>query len=107
MALPVLAGFIAYAMAGKPGLAPGLIGGYLAGTTNAGFLGALLVGLLVPLPHWPPLGRLAAQVAALAALAAGVGVVESSMARLRLSRVPLLLVAAAAFPAFGLALTYV
>lgn len=46
MALPVLAGFIAYGMAGKPGLVPGLVGGYLAGTTNAGFLGALLVGLL-------------------------------------------------------------
>jgi fructose-specific phosphotransferase system IIC component len=46
MALPVLGGFIAYAMAGKPGLAPGMLGGYLAGTTNAGFLGALLVGLL-------------------------------------------------------------
>ncbi|HEY3384334.1 MAG TPA: fructose-specific PTS transporter subunit EIIC [Vicinamibacterales bacterium] len=46
MALPVLAGFIAYGMAGRPGLVPGLIGGYLAGTTNAGFLGALLAGLL-------------------------------------------------------------
>ena len=46
MALPVLAGFIAYAIAGKPGLVPGLLGGYLAGTTNAGFLGALLAGLL-------------------------------------------------------------
>ncbi len=46
MALPVLAGFIAYAMAGKPGLVPGMLGGYLAGTTNAGFLGALLAGLL-------------------------------------------------------------
>ncbi len=46
MALPVLAGFIAYAMAGKPGLVPGLLGGYLATTTNAGFLGALLIGLL-------------------------------------------------------------
>ncbi len=46
MALPVLAGFIAYAMASKPGLVPGLLGGYLAGTTNAGFLGALLAGLL-------------------------------------------------------------
>jgi PTS system fructose-specific IIC component len=46
MALPVLAGFIAYGMAGKPGLVPGLLGGYLAGTTNAGFLGALLAGLL-------------------------------------------------------------
>jgi PTS system fructose-specific IIC component len=31
---------------GKPGLAPGMLGGYLAGTTNAGFLGALLIGLL-------------------------------------------------------------
>jgi fructose-specific phosphotransferase system IIC component len=46
MALPVLAGFIAYAMAGRPGLVPGLLGGYLAGATNAGFLGALLAGLL-------------------------------------------------------------
>jgi fructose-specific phosphotransferase system IIC component len=46
MALPVLAGFISYGMAGKPGLVPGLIGGDLAGATNAGFLGALLAGLL-------------------------------------------------------------
>ncbi len=46
MALPVLAGFIAYAMASRPGLVPGMLGGYLAGTTNAGFLGALLAGLL-------------------------------------------------------------
>ncbi len=46
LALPVLAGYIAYAMAGRPGLVPGLIGGYLAGTTNAGFLGALLIGLV-------------------------------------------------------------
>jgi fructose-specific phosphotransferase system IIC component len=46
LALPVLAGFVAYGMAGRPGLVPGLIGGYLAGTTNAGFLGALLVGLI-------------------------------------------------------------
>lgn len=44
--LPVLAGYIAYAMASKPGLVPGFIGGYLAGTTNAGFLGAIVAGLL-------------------------------------------------------------
>lgn len=43
---PVLAGYIAYAMAGKPALVPGFIGGYLAGTVNAGFLGALVAGLL-------------------------------------------------------------
>src|SRR5512140_3158209 len=46
MAMPVLAGFIAYGMASRPGLVPGMIGGYLAGATNAGFLGALLAGLL-------------------------------------------------------------
>jgi len=44
--LPVLAGYIAYAMASKPALVPGFIGGYFAGTTNAGFLGALVAGLL-------------------------------------------------------------
>ncbi|SRR5713101_3390594 len=44
--LPVLAGYIAYSIAGKPGLVPGFIGGYLSGQVNAGFLGALLAGLL-------------------------------------------------------------
>ena len=50
----VLAGFIAYGMAGKPGLVPGLVGGFIAGmpqvangkSTSAGFLGALLIGLV-------------------------------------------------------------
>jgi fructose-specific phosphotransferase system IIC component len=50
----VLAGFIAFGMAGKPGLVPGFIGGFIAGmpqtvgdkTTSAGFLGALLIGLV-------------------------------------------------------------
>jgi PTS system fructose-specific IIC component len=44
--LPVLAGYISYAIAGKPGLVPGFIGGYLAGEIKAGFLGALLIGLI-------------------------------------------------------------
>src|SRR5262245_25165095 len=44
--LPVLAGYIAYAIAGKPGLVPGFVGGYLAGSVHAGFLGALLIGLI-------------------------------------------------------------
>ena len=44
--LPVLAGYIAYSVAGKPGLVPGFIGGYLSGTVKAGFLGAILAGLL-------------------------------------------------------------
>jgi len=44
--LPVLAGYISYSIAGKPGLAPGLLGGYLSGQVRAGFLGAMLVGLI-------------------------------------------------------------
>src|SRR5436305_2839000 len=44
--LPVLAGYIAYSIAGKPGLVPGFVGGYLSGQINAGFLGAILAGLL-------------------------------------------------------------
>jgi fructose-specific phosphotransferase system IIC component len=44
--LSVLAGYIAYSIAGKPGLVPGFIGGYLSDHVKAGFLGAILVGLL-------------------------------------------------------------
>ena len=44
--MPVLAGYIAYAIAGRPGLVPGFIGGYLSGEIKAGFLGALLIGLI-------------------------------------------------------------
>jgi len=44
--LPVLAGYIAYAIGGKPALVPGFIGGFLAGQVQAGFLGALLIGLV-------------------------------------------------------------
>jgi PTS system fructose-specific IIC component len=44
--LPVLAGYIAYSIGGRPGLVPGFIGGYLSGEIKAGFLGAILAGLL-------------------------------------------------------------
>jgi len=44
--LPVLAGYIAYAISGRPALVPGFVGGYLAGVVGAGFLGALLIGLV-------------------------------------------------------------
>lgn len=44
--LPVLAGYISYSIAGKPGLVPGFLGGYLSGQVKAGFLGAMLIGLL-------------------------------------------------------------
>jgi PTS system fructose-specific IIC component len=44
--LSVLAGYIAYSIADRPGLVPGFIGGYLSVTVKAGFLGAILAGLL-------------------------------------------------------------
>lgn len=44
--LPVLAGYISYSIAGKPGLVPGFLGGYLSGQVKAGFLGAILIGLI-------------------------------------------------------------
>jgi PTS system fructose-specific IIC component len=44
--LPVLAGYIAYSVAGKPGLVPGFLGGYFSGEIKAGFLGAILAGLM-------------------------------------------------------------
>jgi PTS system fructose-specific IIC component len=69
--LPILAGYIAYSIAGKPGLVPGMIGGFLSGrvaelpkiidmttvegvavkirqmqAVSAGFLGALVAGLI-------------------------------------------------------------
>ncbi|MFD4246419.1 fructose-specific PTS transporter subunit EIIC [Streptomyces sp. NPDC058525] len=44
--VPVLAGYIAYGMADRPGLVPGFVGGAVALTINAGFLGGLIAGLL-------------------------------------------------------------
>ncbi|MGH3859750.1 PTS fructose transporter subunit IIC [Actinokineospora sp.] len=46
MLVPILAGFIAFAIADRPGLVPGVVGGLLATATGAGFLGGLLAGLL-------------------------------------------------------------
>ncbi|WP_298118583.1 PTS fructose transporter subunit IIC [uncultured Aurantimicrobium sp.] len=60
--VPVLSGFIAYAIADRPGLAPGFVGGAIAGTVGAGFLGGLITGFLggfvalwlsrIKLPNW-------------------------------------------------------
>jgi PTS system fructose-specific IIC component len=44
--LPVLAGYMSYSIADRPGLVPGFVGGALASTIGAGFIGALLAGLL-------------------------------------------------------------
>jgi formate hydrogenlyase subunit 4 len=71
-------------------------------------LGMLFVNLLVPAlaPPVSPWVGLGIRVSALLALAVAVGVVESTMARLRMDRVPVYLAAAIAFPALGLALTF-
>jgi PTS system fructose-specific IIC component len=44
--VPVLAGYIAYSIADRPGLAPGMIGGLLALGGGSGFLGGLIAGFL-------------------------------------------------------------
>ncbi len=44
--LPVLSGFIAEAIADRPGLAVGFVGGMIAANGKSGFLGALLAGFL-------------------------------------------------------------
>lgn len=44
--IPVLAGYIAFGMADRPGLVPGFVGGMISVNINAGFLGGLVAGLL-------------------------------------------------------------
>lgn len=44
--LPVLAGYIAEAIADRPGLAVGFVGGMIAANGKSGFLGALVAGFL-------------------------------------------------------------
>ncbi|MCP3027936.1 PTS fructose transporter subunit IIABC [Halobacillus sp. A5] len=51
--VPILAGFIAYSIADRPGLAPGIIGGYIAtdgsfygSEAGAGFIGGIIAGFL-------------------------------------------------------------
>lgn len=44
--VPVLAAFIAYSIADRPGLTSGLVGGMLAATIGAGFLGGIAAGFL-------------------------------------------------------------
>jgi PTS system fructose-specific IIC component len=44
--VPILAGFIAYSIADRPGIVSGMVGGYLAAQTGAGFLGGIIAGFL-------------------------------------------------------------
>jgi formate hydrogenlyase subunit 4 len=65
-----------------------------AAAAKLAVLGSLVVGVLVPVRSGGPLLEGAAFAAGLAGLAVGVGVVESTMARMRLLRLPQLLVGA-------------
>ncbi len=44
--VPILSGFIAFAIADRPGLAPGIVGGAIASTMGAGFLGGIATGFI-------------------------------------------------------------
>lgn len=44
-----LSGYISYALAGRPGIAPGFVGGAISITLGAGFIGGLITGLLAGL----------------------------------------------------------
>ncbi|HYN66424.1 MAG TPA: PTS fructose transporter subunit IIBC [Ornithinibacter sp.] len=44
--VPILSGFIAFAIADRPGLVPGIVGGFIANTMGAGFLGGLATGFI-------------------------------------------------------------
>ncbi|MFT3688703.1 fructose-specific PTS transporter subunit EIIC [Paenirhodobacter sp.] len=44
--VPALAGYIAYSIVDRPGIAPGMTGGVIATTIGAGFLGGILAGFI-------------------------------------------------------------
>lgn len=47
--VPALSGYIAYSLAGRPGIAPGFVGGAISVTLGAGFLGGLVTGIVAGL----------------------------------------------------------
>jgi PTS system fructose-specific IIC component len=44
--VPILAGYIGFSIAGKPALAPSMVGGALAASLQTGFLGGILIGFV-------------------------------------------------------------
>ena len=69
-------------------------------------LGSILVHAALPHPEWPPWIDAPLRLVELFGLAVLVGIIESSMARLRLSRVPLLLAGATVLSALAAVLTF-
>jgi formate hydrogenlyase subunit 4 len=82
-----------------------LLGAVLWGAAQKLFVqSALLVRIVVPLPDGPAPLRWASFLAAVLALGVVIGLVESSMARLRLRQIPMLLITASLLSAFGIVL---
>jgi PTS system fructose-specific IIC component len=52
MLVPILAGYIAFGMVDRPGIAPGVVAGLIANAMGAGFLGGLIGGLLAGAVVW-------------------------------------------------------
>jgi formate hydrogenlyase subunit 4 len=75
-----------------------------AGAVKMALFGCLVIGVVAPRAHQPRALAVAELVLGLALVAVAVGVVESVMARLRMNRVPQLLVAASALAGFALIL---
>ncbi len=44
--LPILAGYIAYSIADRPGILPGIVVGMIAHSDGSGFIGAIIGGLV-------------------------------------------------------------
>lgn len=42
--IPILGAYIAYSIADRPGILPGMVGGYIASNNGSGFLGAMVAG---------------------------------------------------------------
>ncbi|MDO4686169.1 MAG: fructose-specific PTS transporter subunit EIIC [Corynebacterium sp.] len=47
--VPALSGYIAYSLAGRPGITPGFVGGAISLAVGAGFIGGLVTGILAGL----------------------------------------------------------
>lgn len=47
--VPALSGYTAYALAGRPGIVPGFVGGAISVTVGAGFIGGLITGVIAGL----------------------------------------------------------
>jgi formate hydrogenlyase subunit 4 len=75
-----------------------------AGAVKMALFGVLIAGVLLPRADQPPGLALAALLLGLMVVAVAIGVVESVMARLRMNRVPQLLIAASALALFALIL---